>query len=178
MIEIEFRARFSKDEYNRLKNFLDHKAKVLGPDNKAVYFFHMPDKLLKVVNNTSKKSAKIVLKLNKIGNGSDFEEVEIPISQKDVEKAVKVFKSLGFENVMITPQKRVNYLYKGVELALKYSSVWGYHLELEVLVRSVKKKSEAEDKIFAVAKELGIKIMSEKELADFVSVVEKDQGWK
>lgn len=44
-----------------------------------------------MVNNISKKNAEIVLKLNKIGRGNDFEELEIPIDPKMVEGWVTFF---------------------------------------------------------------------------------------
>jgi len=78
-IEVEFRSMFSEKKYNDIKIFLEKNAKDLSEDNKDVYFFILQDKLVKVVNNISKKNAKIVLKLNKIGKGSDFEETEILI---------------------------------------------------------------------------------------------------
>jgi len=124
-IEIEFRTMFDKKKYSDLYNFLNKNAEDLGEDDKDVYFFILQDKLLKVVNNISKKSATIVLKLNRIGKGSDFEEIEIPIKQKEIEKAVKLFNELNVtENIIHSFQKRHNYIYKGVEIALKFSSEW------------------------------------------------------
>ena len=100
-IEVEFRSRFNKRKYLALEKFLTLKAKDLGEDDKDVYFFIMPDNLFKIVNNISKKTAKIVLKLTKIGKGSDFEELEIPIQQDSVTAAVKLFKKLGLtDNIM------------------------------------------------------------------------------
>ncbi len=168
-IEIEFRAILNKTQYKKIEMFLKNKAKSLGKDDKDVYFFTMPDKLLKVVNNISKKSAAIVIKLNEIGKGSDFEEIEIPILQRNIKKAVKIFTMLGIsDNIMHDFQKRHNYLYKGVELALKYSDVWGYHLELEIMVDNKDKKEIAENKIRKIADELNIRLMTEKELAEFI----------
>ena len=133
-IEVEFRSMFGKKKYNDIRIFLEKNAKDLGEDNKDVYFFILQDKLVKVVNNISKKNAKIVLKLNKIGKGSDFEETEILIDQNDVEKSVGFFTSLGLNEMQRSFQKRHNYLYKEIEFALKYSDTWGYHLELEKMV--------------------------------------------
>jgi len=139
-IEIEHRARFDEEKYNALSKFLDVNAQDLGEDDKDVYFFLFPDKLVKTVNNTSKKTAKIVLKLTKIGKGNDFEEIEISIKPEDFEKATKIFIALETGEYMRSFQKRHNYLYKGVELALKWSETWGHHLELEVVVSDVSKK--------------------------------------
>lgn len=175
-IEIEYRALLSKKNHKELEVFLNKNAQSLGGDDKNVFFFIFPDKLLKVVDNISKQSAKTVLKLNKIGKGSDFEEIEIPIKQEDVGKAVKMFSSLGFDELQESFQKRHNYLYKEVELALKYSDTWGYHLELEVIVSNNGEQSEAERKIRSVAEELGVKIMTDEELAEFTKNI--DQNYK
>jgi len=173
-IEIEFRSRFSKRVYLRLKKFLDRHAKNLSQDDKDVHFFIFPDKLLKVVSNVSKKNAKVVLKLNKIGRGSDFEEIEIPIDTAAVKSWVALFTRLGFRNMMHSYQKRQNYLYKGVEAALKWSKAWGHHLELEVLVRTETEKKLAEIKIKRVAKELGVGLMTDRELRKFTKSAEAE----
>lgn len=171
-IEIEFRARFDEEKYNNLNKFLDNQAKDLGDDNKDVFFFLLPDKLLKVVNNLSRKEAQIVFKLNKIGQGSNFEEIEIPIKQEDFEKAASIFSDLNVADSMRSFQKRHNYEYKGVELALKWSEHWGHHLELEILIDDLSKKEEAEQKIFLVAAELGVSIMSDEDLQKFTQEAE------
>ncbi|MEK7504175.1 MAG: CYTH domain-containing protein [Patescibacteria group bacterium] len=163
-IEVEMRSVFDKNTYDRLKKFFIKSAKNLGEDDKDVYFFLLPDKLLKVVSNISKKTAKIVLKLNRIGQGSTFDENEIPISPNDCQKAVDMFLHLGFKEMQHTFQKRHNYLYKGVEMALKFSETWGYHLELEILIHDDKQKQQAVEKITEVANELDVHILSDDEL--------------
>ncbi len=88
-IEVEFRSMLDEKKYNNIRIFLKENAKDLGKDDKDVIFY-LKDKLIKVVNNVSKRNAKVVLKLNKIGRGSDFEEIEILIDQNDVEKICKI----------------------------------------------------------------------------------------
>lgn len=175
-IEIELRSMFSEEKFNSLKKFLDDKAEYLGQDDKDVHFYIFPDKLLKVTDNISKESAKLTLKLNRIGQGSDFEEIEFPIEREDVKKAVKMFTSLNMtDNVIHSFQSRHNYMYKGVELALKFSSEWKHHLELEIVVDDESQKADAEKKIYVVAKELDVTIMTEEELKDFVKKVEDEK---
>ena len=172
-IEIEFRAIFGKKDFDRIKEYLDRNAENIGEDDKDVFFFIMPDKLLKVVDNVSKNNAKLVLKLNKIGKGSDFKEIEIPIEREYVNDFVKILTKLGFtDNIMHSFQKRQNYIYKEVEVALKYSEVWGHHLELEVMITDIKEKEQAEEKIKKAANDLNIKLMTDKELAKFTRKAE------
>ena len=167
-IEVEYRARFSKKEHDRLFNLLRKDGTDLGKDNKNVYFFTFPDKLLKISHNISTGTAKITGKLSKIGQGSDFEEIEFPISPSDIEKAVKLFKLFGFTEVHSSYQSRHNFSYKGVEIALKYSKMWGYHAEFEILIKGGKQKAAADQKIKTVARELKVNLMTEKELREFI----------
>ena len=174
-IEIELRSVFDRKKYNELKEFLGKNAEDLGEDDKDVFFFLLPDKITKATHNVSKKTAKIVIKLNRIGRGtSDFEEIEIPINPSDFDKAVKLFSALPFDQIQNSYQKRHNYLLDGVEIALKWTESWGYHMELEIVVDDVAKREEAENKIRKVAKKLGVQIMSEEELKDFTKKIDEN----
>lgn len=172
-IEVEYRAKFSKGKYEKLLKFLSLHGKDLGADDKRVWFFVMPDKLLKVTHNISSKSGKITLKLTKIGKGNNFEEIEFPIGEESVELAIRLFIELGYKYLLEPEILRHNFLFKDVELALKYSKTWGYHLELEVHIENLEQKNEAEQKIIKVANELGVSLMSEEELWEFTQNVEK-----
>lgn len=166
-IEIEYRAKLSKEKHDSLHQFLYEKGEKLGEDDKNVFFFIMENKLLKVTNNISKNNAKITLKLNEIGKGAAFEEIEFPISNNDVSKAVFLFKELGFIEVQESFQKRENFIYKDVEIALKYSEMWKHHIELEIIISDESQKDLADKKIKNVADELGVIIMTEEELIKF-----------
>ena len=52
---------------------------------------------------------------------------------------------------------------------MKHSKDWGYHLELEQIVNDKKDISLAEKKMNVLATELGLHIMTEKELEEFTS---------
>ena len=174
-IEIELRSVFDRKKYNELKEFLGKNAEDLGEDDKDVFFFLLPDKITKATHNISKKTAKIVIKLNRIGRGtSDFEEIEIPINPSDFDKAVKLFSALPFDQIQNSYQKRHNYLLDGVEIALKWTESWGYHMELEIVVDDVAKREDAENKIRKVAEKLGVQIMSEEELKDFTKKIDEN----
>lgn len=170
--EIEYRARFDQETHNRLHAYLENHAEDLGEDDKDTYFFIFPDKLLKVVNNISKDNAEIVLKLNKIGEGSHFDERCIEIDRNKVDDFVYMFKLLGFNHIIRSLQKRHNYIIDSVEVALKYSSNWGYHAELEVIVDNLDLKPVAEEKIKKIAKLLDIQLMGDKELKEFTKKIE------
>lgn len=172
---MELRSLLDEKQFHNLNSFLAKNGKDLGEDNKDTHFFIFPDKLLKVTDNITKNNAKITLKLQKIGLGSDFEEIEIHFLRGDVDKIVRIFDILGFKNYMYSYQHRNNYLYKDIEFAMKYTVSWGFHCEMEIMVDSEQDVPEAVRKINEVASELDMKVMSNQELKEFTTKIET--GW-
>ncbi|HKM20278.1 MAG TPA: CYTH domain-containing protein [Candidatus Dojkabacteria bacterium] len=170
-IEVEYRSICSEEDYNRIMNFLLENGEDLGEDDKDSSFYILDKKLLKVVKNISKNSAKISLKLQEVGDGSGQEEFEYEIPIESVETAKEVFKHLGFTERIDSYQKRHNFIYKGIEFAVKYSKDWSYHIEMEILIDSEDERAEAERKIEDVAKELGIKLMTDEEQKKLVEEI-------
>lgn len=160
-IEVEFRAQLSEPEYTRIKKILDQKGKLLSEQDQASYYFYDSGKAFKMVHDKDKGSVRIAHKLKTIRESTDFEELEIVMDPKHIETAVPMFKSLlDIDRVIYDEQKRFNYDYKGLEIALKWSEGWGHHIELEKVVIDQKDVPEAEKSIRSVAKELGVKLMN------------------
>jgi adenylate cyclase class IV len=174
--EIEMRGRFDRKTHDRIISRLHEEAEDLGCDDKHIYFYVLPDKLLKVTDNTAAGSAKITLKTNRIGQGPAFPEVEFPIARDDVVAAVRVFDTLGFAPHMHEAfNQRHNFRFRGVEIAVKWSQAWGHHAEFEVLLDDTAGGAalhEAGERIRSVAGELGVTLMSEPELAEFTAAFE------
>ncbi|MFI0808155.1 hypothetical protein [Streptomyces echinatus] len=175
-VEIEMRARFSQEAHDQLISRLQQDGEDLGRDDKHIYFYVLPHQLLKVTDNIATNTAKITLKASKIGHGTAFPETEIPIAREDVAAAVHVFNALGFENTMHEAyNRRRNFRLHGVEIAVKWSEAWGHHAEFEVLLGddpSPAAVEAAHDRINSVARELGVPLMTEEELAAFTAAFE------
>ncbi|MFJ8602301.1 CYTH domain-containing protein [Streptomyces shenzhenensis] len=178
-VEIEMRARFSQEAHDQLISRLEQDGEDLGRDDKHIYFYVLPDQLLKVTDNITSNTAKITLKANKIGQGTAFPETEIPIDRHDVEAAVGIFNALGFQHTMHDAyNQRRNFRLRGVEIAVKWSEAWGHHAEFEVLLGDEPSATEVEsatERIRAVANELAVTLMSEPELAEFTAAFEAAQ---
>jgi len=173
MIEVEFRARFEKNDYDRLKIFFDEHAESLGPDDKHCIYYIFKDRLLKIVHNLSKKDAKISLKMNRLGEGSAFKEMEVHFSENDFDAMKELVDHLDLPaSIADESQQRMNYVYKGCEIALKYGKTWGYHLEIEKMISDASLQEQTEKDIRAVADELGIHLMTEEEIASFIKEFE------
>lgn len=172
-IEIEYRSIFSEEDYNRVMDFLMKNGEDLGEDDKDSSFYILDKKLLKVVENVSKNNAKVSLKLQEVGDGTGKEEFEYIIPTESVKTAKEVFQNLGFTERIDSYQKRHNFMYKGIEFAVKYSKDWSYHIEMEILIDSEEGREEAEKKIEQIAKELDIKLMSDDEQKKLVEEIRK-----
>jgi adenylate cyclase class IV len=176
-LEIEFRARFDEPTYDAVRKQLQSQGDDLGVDDKHIYFYVLPDKLLKVTENLSARTAKVVVKTTKIGNGSAFPEIELPIAAGDVPTAVRLLDVLGYEHHRHDAfNRRHNYRYRDVEVALKWSEAWGHHAEFEIVLADdaeEAKRQQAETSIRAVADELGVQLMTDAELREFTRQFEE-----
>jgi adenylate cyclase class IV len=179
-VEIELRGRFDEAKYKELLDFLLRNAIDLGPNDKHIYFYVLPERLLKVVHNVSGGTAKVSLKNNRLGQGSAFPETELDIDPAQVDTAVQMFNDLGFSEFMHDAfNSRHDFRYKDVEIALKYSDAWGYHAEFEILLDgepSDGQKASAAAHIHEVAAGLGVRLMTERELTDFTQEFEQAQA--
>jgi adenylate cyclase class IV len=163
-IEIEHRSLITEQDFLRLREFLNSNAENLGNDNKDTFFYVWSDKVIKVVENKETGKAKMVLKPGRLHKQSHFHESELTILAAEVEQAKIFCESLEPEKIMRAYQFRTNYKFKGVELALKYTQSFGFHMELEVMVDDLSKKPEAEQQIENVARELDIKLLNDEDL--------------
>ncbi len=173
-IEIEYRSVFSEEDYNRVMSFLMENGEDLGEDDKDSSFYILEKKLLKVVKNVSKNNAKVSLKLQEVGDGTGKEEFEYVIPIESVDTAKEVFERLGFTERIDSYQKRRNFVYEGIEFAVKYSKNWGYHVEMEILIDRESEREDAESKIEQIADELGIKLMSDAEQKKLVEKIRRN----
>lgn len=165
-IELEYRAVFSEEDFGRLKTQLD--SKTAGTqDNKDSHFFVWPDRVVKVVFNEENKTAKMALKLGRIGEVDHFPEIELIIKPEEVAKALEFCRAFGPDRELYSYQFRRNYHYDGVDIALKYTDSWGFHVEFEILLEDLAQKEVATAKIFEIAKELNCHLMNTSELKAF-----------
>ncbi|WP_130799981.1 hypothetical protein [Streptomyces otsuchiensis] len=177
-VEIEMRARFDEAQHEELITRLEEIGEDLGHDNKTIIFYVLDAGLLKVTDNLTAGSAKITWKSGRIGDGPAFPEQEIPIAREDIGRAVEILDAIGFaERRHEAFTRRRNFRFRGVEIAVKWSQAWGYHAEFELLLpddaASPAARSDAAAQIGTVASSLGIRLMSEAELAAFTRAFEE-----
>jgi len=171
-IEVEKLALIDEKVYQEVgSTLIDLGAEDLGENNTKTVFFHPSDARVKVQVNTSKNSAKIVWKSGgSLQAHSDREEVEFPFKPEDFEAAVELVSRFlpGVEYYSPRVQKRHDYVLDDVNVSVKHSDDFGYHIEFDVVVDSNSEVEQALEKIESVAKKLKVKILSAEEENEFM----------
>lgn len=174
MIEIEKRGLLTKEGYEDILSYLNENAESLGEDNKDVVYYIYDDKLLKVVNNLSKGNAKVSLKLNKLGDSVASKEIEAVFDQKDYSRMKEILGIVaGAPKVIEGTQKRKNFMYKGCEIALKWSKDYQYHFEIEKMTEAEGDVPQLEEEINVVLDELQLTAMTNDEIKEFQRKIEE-----
>lgn len=174
MIEVEHRARFDQATHDRLEEQLRLRAETVTEDDKDVVYYIYPDKLIKAVANISAGSCKLSFKSAKLGSSSAVHEKEVVIPSGQFQEVVE-FCDLAFSDApkrIHSPQKRTNYLVGGVDVSLKITPDWGPHLEMEIVVDKNEDVQVAEERIFALAKDLQVTLMTQEEIRDLQKEIE------
>jgi predicted adenylyl cyclase CyaB len=174
--EVEFRGTLTKKQYLKLADYLNINCKQSQPDNKTTHFFVTKGFILKVIESESKTTANITVKVGD-ETSNILEELEIPIAVSDVGKSVELFKKLGFKDVNVVKQKRVNYKYNSCDISLKYTADWGYHFEIEACAKNVIEARKKKTHLNKVCSELGLKPMNPKQIRDKITQINKNHGF-
>lgn len=162
MIEVEKIVTFqTKDEQDQfLKQVIDLGAKDLGENNTENIFYLADTYQLKVSKMLSKNKAKIALKSRELGADSG-KEIEIHFPLEDAASAESIIDTLIPDRSKIpTEQSRHDFLLDDIEIAVKYSQDWGYHVELEQMVSEEEDIEGALERIEALAKKLKVSTLT------------------
>lgn len=162
--EYEERAFLKEDQFLSIKDKLDANAISKQVDNKTSYFFVMPDINLSIAASTDRSVIKY--KGGQLGLGNGFEELEIPITQEALQDSIRLFSALLKIEPQFSEQFRINYdLGNNVEVALKYTQTWGFHLEIEKTYEHTaeiyNEKHKAKQELDTIAADLGISFIDD-----------------
>lgn len=170
--EYEERAFLDESTFEVAKRYLDSHALESKIDNKHSYFFVMPDVNVSIAS--SQTETKIKYKGGQLGLGNGFEEREFNIKNESLNDAISLFTSLLRTVPQESYQFRINYkLANDIEVALKYTHMWGFHLEAERVYsaqhNSIKAVEEEASKVALgnLAHAIGINYIANEEMAAF-----------
>lgn len=143
--EYEERAFLKEEQFLRIKEKLDTLATKSENDNKTSYFFVLPDVNISIASSAAKTVIKY--KGGQLGLGNGFEEIEVPIEHSALNDSITLFSTLLKMEPQISEQFRINYILSGdIEVALKYTQTWGFHLEAEKTYEHAENLKDVEQK--------------------------------
>lgn len=179
--EYEERSFLDEENFIRLKNYFDTHHSRMSMDNKQSFFFVMPDVNVSIAS--SEKETKVKYKGGQLGMGNGFEEVEFRINPESLGEAIHLFSSL----LSVAPQEsyqfRINYvLDNNIEIALKYTEMWGFHMEVERTYAASSElsanieKNAAKDELMIFAKKLNFAYIDDKQMKKFKGQCERGKN--
>jgi len=166
LFEYEERAFLSEEDFSRVKDLLEKQSVSRAYDNKVSYFFVLPEQNLSIAK--SEKKCVIKYKHGAVGVGNGFAEYEIPVDEQHCDQTVSMFSLLFGIKPQTSEQFRINYILPNkVEIALKYTQTWGFHLELEKTYSNEENKPQAKKEVEETAELLQIHLITDSEMKEF-----------
>ena len=164
-IEVEKKAIVEEADLERVKNILlDMGAEDLGENNTESYFYLHDDYQLKVQIRLSKGDAKIAWKSGGFNGAASREEIELPFPVESGESAhLLMDRLLPDAKKVRTTQQRHDLKLGDIEIALKWSDQWKFHIELDTNVDSSVDTPAALEQLEELAQKLDIHLMTEAE---------------
>jgi len=151
--EIERRALLTKQEFERVKAYLDENARFLGRRTFASYLFREPGFLRIRIEN------KQVTITEKAGDYEDIgrEERNTKIKYEKLrEYLARIYKE-GFKRCAEVSTERYSYEFSGVNVELNNISSLGLIAEIEALTEDEAKRNSLDKKIKETIRILGLK---------------------
>ena len=177
--EYEERAFFEEKDLAHIKDTLAKLAKSQKSDNKTSYFFVLPDINVSVASSPAKTIVKY--KGGQLGKSNGFVEHEFAIDPQGLPEALKLFSALLKLEPQISEQFRINYdMGDGVEVALKYTHMWGFHLEFEKVYQATdeagkgRREGQAHAELTKLAEQLGVQFIDDATMAAFKEQCKQD----
>lgn len=169
-IEVEKRGLLSKKQFEQLPTIILSLGGIdLGKNDTESIFYLLVNMQVKIQHSTSRNTAKIAWKSGGVDGSPKREEIEVNISVQDYANAEQLMqKLLPDTQRFLTAQKRHDFILHDVQIAVKHSNDWGYHVELERLVDSETKAKDTLKNIDAIAKKLNVVLFTADEERQFV----------
>lgn len=171
MIEVERRALIDETTYNSIGNSIIMLGGVDEGLNSTTSTFYLKKNnwQMKVQHLKSKNKAKIAWKSGGLDGAVARQEIEINIDTKDIQNANDLIAMLSPDSdIFITQQDRHDYSLGDLNIAVKYSHDWRYHIEIDILVDDKSQINSSLEKIDDLAIKLDVTLLTPEEEKTFV----------
>lgn len=171
MTEIEIRAILTKVQYINLLELANKFTFVKSEDLIVTYYWPYIDDIkrgnqtIKIANNQNTKKSRIVSKIkNASSSDLEYEFFTDERTAQNIDKLLYISKwGRRYQNI----QKRndYEYLFENINygISLKYSTDWGYHMEIDVMIEGIERMEFYKKQIYKIYDSFSIKPLSEAE---------------
>jgi len=170
-IEVEKRGLLNERRYHEVLDRLRQLEAVDKGEVSTESIFYLSNRWqLKIQRSTPGRAAKIAWKSGGNDGAESRRELELAISHDNFDAANELMRQvLPGVSVFPTHQRRHDFTLNTVQVALKYSPDWDYHIEIEALVNDESRVPVALEAIQNLADTLGITLLSPEEEQKFVA---------
>jgi adenylate cyclase class IV len=183
-IEVEFRGKLTKKEFDRVKSYLE-RTNELKSEKRRLTFMYFRDNIPKNINDIkdekvdlrlriTNRQPELVLKYGLFNVGGAREELSIALDRQDVEKYIQLLALLGWNIGVIYATKIFIYKYQSAEIALVDIANFGYNFEIEILTDNTHVEI-AQNKIKNIIAKLNLKVMSEREFKEQCNKINRNK---
>lgn len=182
MIEVEIRGRLTKKEFDRLKKFLTKNGEFIEHRDREIYLlydypgFNLNPTAREVdirLRNTNGNCEIMVKKKASDGN-IGRKEISLKLQDMDLDKAKEVVKALGCKKALRMHRVTDIFTYENVEWALVKTPKDYFYFEAEKVTEKEKDIKTVHKELVALAKELDLKVFSQKETEQFIYFLDRE----
>lgn len=172
-IEVEIRGPLNKEEFFKLKNFLQKNGNYIKETDRfsLIYFRdYIPKDLSEIKDEKvdlrlriTNKKAELVMKYGSFGGSDTRKEFSFLFPLEKFTEMTEFLTYLGWKLGVINATKTFVYNYKDIEFALVEIKGFGYYYEAEILIEENEDINNARRKIIDVCKEMNLREFTNEE---------------
>lgn len=182
-VEVEHRGRLTTEKYNELLKFFEKNGRSSGIKKRFSIIYATSKKTVREDKDNpidlklriTNGQPEIALKYGKWSGNDARKEFGFHIDPDQYDDFLEFLNILGYNKAVIMANTKQDYIYHGVEFSLVEVPGWGHYFEAEILIDD-DKIDDANKKIDAEIKLLGLKVLSEEDFYDLLDELNNRPG--
>lgn len=181
MIEVEIRGRLTKRGYESLKRTLKRKGKFLRHLEREMYLLRdypgysksFVHRNMDVRLRNTNGQCELMIKRKAAHKNTGREEVSLEFKDGNLGTAMRAMRALGFKKALKMVRTMDVYRYRGIEWQIVKTPKGLWYWEAELAAKRKDEVKKAHARLIREARNLNLKIMTPKELQEFIDVLDK-----
>ncbi len=182
MIEVEIRGRLDEEGYEGLKRKLAEKGEFLGHMEREMHLMRgypgyehsFTGRETDIRLRNTNGECEIMVKRKAGEHNVGREEISLKLQDGDLDKAKRVMKALGFSKTLRMERIMDKYRMNGTEWQVVATPKGLWYWEAELEVENEGQVPGAREKLERQTAELGLKVLSPRELQEFIDTLDRE----